>query len=136
MLSMLTDVNTITKALKAGADGYVLKSNSSEDLLNAFNKVLNHRIFISPTVAHYFSDESPGASGTKESFIRFSETLVSPREKDVLKLIVEGFTNREIAETLSISEKTVDTHRKNILSKLKLSNTASLVKFAIKNNLV
>lgn len=134
MLSMLTDVGTITKALKAGADGYVLKSNSYEDLIRAFKKIRMNETFISPSVEHFFSDNIHD-SATKETLVKFSEELITPREQQVLKLIAEGNTDLEIAETLFISAKTVSTHRKNMLAKLKLPNTAALVKFAIENKL-
>jgi DNA-binding NarL/FixJ family response regulator len=73
---------------------------------------------------------------TRADFLDFSENLITSREQAVLKLIVEGFTNQEIAETLHISVRTVDTHRANMLAKLNLTNTASLVRFAIENKLV
>lgn len=136
IVSMMSDVATITKAIKAGADAYLLKSNSSEDLLLAFKKIQNKQIFISPSVAHFFSDGNPEVDNTSDAAIKFSEQLITPREKDVLKLIVEGFTNEKISETLNISVRTVDTHRTNMLTKLKLPNTAAMVKFAIENMLV
>jgi two-component system secretion response regulator SsrB len=133
---MLDDVFTISKALKAGAGAYVLKNNSSEDLLLALKAIAKNEIFLSPSIAHFFSDGSPDFSKTTESLIKFSEQLITPREREVLKLITEGFTNEKISETLHIAVRTVDTHRTNMLVKLKLPNTAALVKFAMENKLV
>ena len=136
IVSMLSDVFTISKALKAGADGYVLKNNSSEDLLLAFKAISKDRIFLSPSIEHFFSNASPDSIKGRESAVKFSEQLITPREQEILKLIVEGFTNDEIAKTLNIAVRTADTHRMNMLVKLKLPNTAALVKFALENKLV
>jgi len=136
MVSMLSDLPTINKALNAGADAFILKNTDSGDLLKAFKALSKNEIFISESLAHFFTRDADNSLKTKKEYIQFSENIITPREQSVLKLIVEGYTNQHIADTLFISVKTADTHRKNMLAKLNLSNTASLVKFAIENKLV
>lgn len=136
MVSMLSDLPTINKALNAGADAYILKNTGSDDLLKALKAVYKNEIFISESLSHFFTRDADNSLKTKKEYIQFSENIITPREQSVLKLIVEGYTNQHIADTLFISVKTADTHRKNMLAKLNLTNTASLVKFAIENKLV
>lgn len=126
-VTMITQIETVTSALKAGADAYVLKGNSLEDLAEAFkNRVMKKDPFISHQLRHLvnMNDEST------------QKKLISEREKNILKMICEGMTNDEIANVINISVRTVDTHRQNMLNKLKLPNTAALVRFAIENKLI
>lgn len=136
MVSMIENPSSVTKALKAGADGYVLKNSGTQDLMDAFRTVLKDKTYITPSIAHFFEKEGTSKKTSKSDYIKFSESIITPREHQILKLIVEGFTDQEIANTLFLSDKTVSTHRKNIQAKLKVKNTASLVKFAIENKLV
>lgn len=136
IVSMLDNLSSVTRALKSGADAYVLKNTGTTDLMEAFRSVTKDQIYISPALAHYFSNGSNGKIKTKPEYITFSESVITEREQQILKLIVEGFTDIQIAETLFLSDKTVSTHRKNMLAKLKLSNTAALVRFALENKLV
>lgn len=136
MVSMLADLPTVTKAFAAGADAYVLKSAGVDDLRKAFKAIAKKEIYISETISHLFTKDTVNKITTKEQYTRFSENLISPREQQILKLIVEGFTDVQIGETLFLSDKTVSTHRKNMLAKLNINNTAALVKFAIENGLV
>lgn len=136
MVSMLSDLPTINKALNAGANGFILKNTGSEDLLKAIKAVCKNEIYIAESLAHFFTRDTDNSLKTKKEYIQFSENIITPREQSVLKLIVEGYTNQQIADTLFISVKTADTHRKNMLAKLNLTNTASLVKFAIENKLI
>lgn len=136
IISMLTDLPSVTKAFHAGADAYILKSAGADDLRKAFNALHKNEIYISESIAHFFTRDPMNKITTKAEYVQFSENIITEREKSVLKLIVEGFTNQEIADTLFISVKTADTHRKNMLAKLNLPNTAALVKFAVENKLV
>lgn len=129
------DLTTITRAIKAGVDGYVLKNAGTDDLISAFKAVRKNEIFVSESIAHFVTDDTSNIK-SRTDYIQFSENLITPREHAVLKLIAEGFTNQQIADTFNLSVKTVDTHRKNLLAKLNLPNTAALVKFAIENKLV
>lgn len=136
IVSMLSDFATVSKVLKAGADGFLIKNADVTEFMKAFTAIQNDEIYISGEVSALFDKTNSGKPITKNDYIQFTENLVSPREQSVLKLIVEGYTNQAIAETLFLSAKTVDTHRNNMLAKLNLPNTASLVKFAIENKLV
>jgi DNA-binding NarL/FixJ family response regulator len=135
MLTTANDLATVTNALKAGADAYVLKDAGSAELVKALQAVTRGEVYLSASIAHFFSKDTSNAK-TSKGYIHFSENLISAREQSVLRLIAEGFTNQEIADTLFISVKTADTHRKNLIAKLKVNNTASLVKFAVENKLI
>jgi DNA-binding NarL/FixJ family response regulator len=135
ILSTASDLTTISSAIKAGADAYILKDEGSGELISALRAINKNEIFLSPSIAHYFSNDTSKLK-TRNDYIQFSANLITPREQSVLRLIAEGYTNQQIADTLFISVKTADTHRKNMLAKLKLSNTAALVKFAIENKLI
>jgi DNA-binding NarL/FixJ family response regulator len=136
IVSMLSDFDTISRALKAGADGFLAKNSDASEFIKAFHTVEQDKIYLSPHLSEFFKrDRSDKIVGRKE-YIQFAENIVTPREKAILKMIVEGHTNTFIAETLNLSAKTVDTHRNNMLAKLKLPNTAALVRFAINNKLI
>jgi DNA-binding NarL/FixJ family response regulator len=136
IISMLGDLPSVTKAINAGADAFVLKNADSNDLMKALQSIAKNEIYVSESITHFFTRDNNNSLKTKKEYIQFSENVITPREQSVLKLIVEGYTNQQIADTLFISVKTADTHRKNMLAKLNLPNTASLVKFAIENKLV
>ena len=136
MVSMLADYSSVIKALKAGADAYILKSEGTEELAKALRSILKDEIFLSPTLSEIFSTDAAGKITTRDDLLQFSENLITSREKEILKLISEGFTNEQIANTLHIALRTVDTHRTNMLTKLNLPNTAALVKFGIENKLI
>lgn len=136
MVSMNTDYATVTRAIKAGADAYILKSEGAEEIEKALKAVLKGELYLSKTLSETLTKDGNGRVATREELLQFSESLITTREQGVLKLIVEGFTNQQIADTLHISVRTVDTHRTNMLTKLKLPNTAALVKFAMENKLV
>jgi DNA-binding NarL/FixJ family response regulator len=135
ILSTANDLTSVVNALKAGANAYVLKDAGSTELIKALHSVDKNELYLSPSIAHYFSDNT-GKAKTKKDYIHFTENLITPREQAILRLIAEGYTNQEIANALFISVSTADTHRKNLIAKLKVSNTAALVKFAIENKLI
>lgn len=134
VLTMHKTEEHIRAALEAGASAYLLKDASRAELLMAMRTVLSGKTYISPAVADRivtrYLDRDGG--GTVRSL---SDTLTA-REKQVLKLIAEGCRNREIAEALFLSVKTVEKHRANVMRKLDLHNIAALTSFAIENNLV
>ncbi len=136
ILSMLGEYSVVSKALKAGADGFLLKNADISEFKKAFEEIKAGNVYLSESLNEIFIKDKAGRYISRHDYIQFIDNLVSPREQSILKLIVEGHTNPEIAETLFISVKTVDTHRKNMLAKLNLPNTAALVKFAIDNKLV
>lgn len=135
IVSMLTDFDTVTKVLKAGADGFLIKNADATEFVKAFHALQNNEIYLSGVLSDLFSKDKNGKINKKE-YIQFTENIVTPREKSILKMIAEGHTNQVIADTLFLSVKTVDTHRNNMLAKLNLPNTAALVKFAFDNKLV
>lgn len=127
LLTMHSDTDTANQAIKAGAMGYVLKDNAFEDLIYALRSVALGGTFISPSLA----------SGMLKNVDAKKETeLLTKREREVLGLIASGLSNRQIAEKLFISVKTVETHRARIMQALDLHKTADLVRYAIKNGLV
>lgn len=134
ILSTSSDLSSVSNALKAGANAYILKDAGSNELIKALQVVNKNEIYISSSIAHFFSDDSGKA--IKKDYIQFTKNLITTREQAVLRLIADGYTNQQIADTLSISVGTADTHRKNLLAKLKVSNTAALVRFALENKLI
>ena len=130
MLSMHDDERYLFEALKAGAGGYVLKMEADTALVDAVRAVLRGEPFLTNAaeerlIREWVSDRSPGPS----------EPL-TPREQDVLKLIAEAHTNREIGEVLHLSEKTVESHRGNLLRKLGMRDRVELVRYAIRRGLI
>jgi DNA-binding NarL/FixJ family response regulator len=120
--------------LQAGADGYVLKDATHEELMLAIQNVLKGKTYLSPGVSDKVIE---GYLEGKESQIPSSTLgLLSQREREVLKLIAEGYKNKEIAADLCISLKTVEKHRANLMKKLDLHNAAALTAYAIEQGLV
>jgi DNA-binding NarL/FixJ family response regulator len=127
-LTMHNDVLTAKKALTSGVSGYILKDDAFEDLLYAIKAVSTGGKFISPSISDKILHSSPLKVVEKN--------ILTEREREILKLIASGLTNRKIADKLSISVKTVETHRARILQKLDFHTTAELVKYAIKTGLL
>jgi DNA-binding NarL/FixJ family response regulator len=134
IVSMLTNIDAVKTVLKAGADGFLIKNANPFEFVMAFKAIQKNEIYLSEHFSGLLHTDS--AKMSRNDYITFSENLITPREKTVLKLICEGFTNPEIAGTLFLSVETVNTHRKKMLIKLNLPNTAALVKFAIENKLL
>lgn len=131
-LSMHDDQASIRNILKAGASSYVLKNADKADLFKAIEKTSQGKSFFSSEIAPKILKNTSGeyiSSNLKES------TNLSDREIEILKLIVNEYTNKEIADMLYISKRTVDTHRTNLLNKTESKNTAGLVRFALKNEI-
>mgnify|MGYP006383167053 FL=1 len=118
----------IKKMMENGASGYILKNSSKEELLKAIDTVNKGNIFFSGEAGEALKEYQ------KSSANQLPE--LSPREKEILELIAEGYTNPQIAEKIFLSSFTVDSHRKNLLAKLNVKNTASLIKLAVENNLI
>ena len=124
----------IFASLKAGANGYMLKDASQNELLLAIQYVLNGKSYISPSISDRVIDAYLNTA-PKDTTFSVLDNLTS-REREILKLIAEGYTNKKIADHLCISLKTVEKHRANLMNKLDLKNTAALTTFAIENGLV
>jgi len=132
MLSMHDDERYVFDALKAGASGYVLKRAVDHDLIDAIRAVHRGEAFLTNAVERslirdWMSDESDGPDGVGGR--------LSPREQEVLKLIAEAHTNKEIASILHLAEKTVESHRANLLRKLGMRDRVELVRYAIRRGL-
>jgi len=130
ILSMHDDDRYVFEALRAGASGYVLKREADQDLVAALRAIERGEPFLTNAaeqslVRDWMSDETSGPT----------EPL-SPREREVVKLIAEAYTNRQIAETLHLAEKTVESHRGNVLRKLGMRDRVELVRYAIRRGLI
>ena len=134
ILSMHVEEAYITQALQAGATGYLLKDSADTDLIRAVTDVAAGRSFFSPAVAKVMLDDYVRHLSDKGIVDRY-ETL-SEREREIFQLIAEGHSNKEIAELLSISPATVETHRARILQKLDLHNTAEVVLYAVRRGVI
>jgi DNA-binding NarL/FixJ family response regulator len=133
ILSMYDNEQYFLEALKAGASGYVLKSVADRDLIEACRAAMRGESFLYPGVAtalirDYLQRDRQGD--------RLPASLLTPREEQITKLIAEGNSAKEIAEALTISVKTVDRHRANILQKLGMRDRLDLARFAIRTGLV
>ncbi len=130
MLSMHDDEHYLFEALKAGASGYVLKREADQDLVGAVRAVGSGEAFLTNaaerSIIREWMDE--GSQGPA--------IPLTPREEEVVKLIAEAYTNTQIAEILHLSEKTVESHRANVLRKLGMRDRVELVRYAIKRGLV
>lgn len=126
-LSMHNEPYRVKEALSTGAEGYVLKKSAHSELLKAVAEVSQGGMFFSAEIQKILIQR-----------MRFpeDERILTDREKEVLKLIFDEFSNKEIGEKLHISERTVETHRKNIYQKTKTNSLVGLLKFAMENNLV
>jgi DNA-binding NarL/FixJ family response regulator len=117
----------IKKMMEHGASGYILKNSSKEELIQAIHAVQEGGIFFSGQVGEALKEYQRSS--------RVELAVLSGREKEILGLIAEGLTNPQIAEKLFLSQFTVDSHRKNLLAKLNVRNTASLIRVAVENKL-
>jgi DNA-binding NarL/FixJ family response regulator len=127
VLSMHNEVHLVKEILKAGVNGYILKNDSHKELVAAIDEVTNGRIFLSSDVNKMLITNLNNPDEGK---------LLTDREREIVKLIAKEYSNRDIAEALFISERTVETHRKNIFRKTGTSSLVGLIKFAYANNLI
>ena len=125
-MSTFNERSYISQMIQNGADGFLVKSASKEEIETAISSVLDGKMYLS---------SDAGISNSEQKELKNQPTLTR-REKEILTLISEGFTNPQIAEKLFISLYTVETHRKNLLSKFSTNNTASLIKIAATNGLL
>ncbi|HEX9351770.1 MAG TPA: response regulator transcription factor [Gaiellaceae bacterium] len=132
ILSMYENEQFLFEALKAGASGYVLKSGADDDIVDACRAAMRGHSFLYPSAVHTLvRDFIERADQRGDDF-----DLLTPRELEVLKLIAEGNTSREIAAMLVISIKTVDRHRTNMLEKLSMRDRVELTRYAIRRGLI
>ena len=132
MLSMYDSEQFLFESLKAGASGYVLKSNADQDIVEAVRRTMRGQSFLYPSaISTLVKDFVERGRPEEEQF-----DILTPRELQVLKLIAEAYTSKEIAQELVISVKTVERHRQNILDKLGMSDRVELTRYAIRRGLI
>lgn len=133
ILSMHADPAYVRRALQAGAKGYLLKDAEDQDLIKGVFALHSGESFFSPAVSRVVLEgylDSVAAQGDEEL------ARLSDREREVLQLVAEGKSSKEVAQLLGVSVSTVESHRKHIMEKLDLHNTAAIVRFAIRKGLV
>lgn len=135
-ISMHDEEYQIRQMIEAGAKGYLLKNTGAEILNAAIATVLKGEYYISNEAAMKLLRLDNSASQKVENEIAKTSATLSDRERQILIMISNGQTNDEIAKELTLSKRTVDTHRQNILNKLNIRNTAGLIKYAINNKLI
>ncbi|GLV50979.1 DNA-binding response regulator [Thermobispora bispora] len=133
MLSMYDNEQYFFESLKAGASGYVLKSVADRDLLEACRAAMRGEPFLYPGAVTALIRDYLARARRGE---RVPDSVLTPREEEIVKLIAEGYSSKEIAETLQISVKTVDRHRANVLAKLGMRDRLELTRYAIRAGLV
>ncbi len=133
VLSVHAGERLMARMIHAGASGYLLKNCNKDELLTAMRSVFTNGFYITPSVLKAI--QSPAANAKGITNMHSIPVEISQREKEVLQLICEEFSNAEIAEKLFISVRTVDGHRNNLLAKTGCHNTAGLVLFAVKHRL-
>lgn len=134
MLSMHSDEAYILRSLSSGASAYLLKEAADEDLLPAVRSVAAGKSFFSPAVANILAEEY--VRQLQQRGLSDSYELLTDREKQVLQLLAEGKSNKEVATTLDVTLSTIETHRSNLMQKLNLHSTAEIVLYAVRKRLI
>jgi DNA-binding NarL/FixJ family response regulator len=129
LLTMHTAEHHIAAALRAGIRGYVVKTQAAEDLIHAIREVLRGGIYLSPRISNVVVEACLSNAG-------LAPDPLAPREREVLQLIAEGKTTKQVASLLGLSVKTVESYRARIMEKLDIHETASLVRYAIRRGLI
>jgi DNA-binding NarL/FixJ family response regulator len=132
VLTMHHSEELARNVLQAGARGYVLKSDADQSLIAAVESLRQHKPFLTSTITEFVLDDyihrnEDGGTG---------HTMVTPREREIIQLLAEGKSNKETASALSVSVKTVEAHRANIMRKLRLRSASDLVRYAVRNRIV
>jgi two-component system, NarL family, response regulator NreC len=134
ILSMHADESYVMRALKAGARGYLLKDSAAADLIGAIQAISQGKSFFSPKVSRILAEDYVRVLKQKGAVDTYD--LLTSREREILQLLAEGKTNKEVATALNISPYTVETHRGHILQKLNLHNSAELVLYAVRKGII
>jgi two-component system, NarL family, response regulator NreC len=134
ILSMYADESYVVRALGAGARAYLLKDATEDDLLPAVRAVAAGRSFFSPAVSRLLLEDY--VRQLKQRGLEDSYHLLTDREKEVLQLLAEGRSNKEVAAVLELGVSTVETHRANLMQKLSLRNTAEIVLYAVRKGVI
>lgn len=134
ILSMHSDESYLTRALTSGVKGYLLKETADLDLFRAIQAVAQGKVFFSPAIANTLLEDymrQLQQRGLKDSY-----DLLTDREKEILQLLAEGKSNKEVASTLDLSTYTVETHRTHIMQKLNLHSAADIVLYAVRKKII
>ncbi len=131
-LSMYSDKRFITGMLKAGASGYMLKDSAFRELVDAIRVVANNKVYISPSIAGVLAEDYLENLAVKDDSV---SSVLTPREVEVLQLLVEGKSTKQTASTLGVSIKTIEAHRQHIMKKLNIDNIVDLIKYAIREGI-
>ncbi len=123
----------VDKAIKTGIRGYVLKESAAEDVVMAIEEVFKGRFFLSPAISKFIVDGFLGR--TREKIPKDARDPLTPREREVLQLVGEGLTNKEIAQQLDLYLNTVMVHRRNLMNKLSIHKQADLIRYAIREGI-
>jgi DNA-binding NarL/FixJ family response regulator len=123
----------VHRALRSGVKGYILKENATEEVIQAIQEVFRGRFFLSPGISSYIVDGFLGKVGARKE--KSAETGLTKREREVLQLIGEGSTNKEIAQKLNLYLNTVHVHRRNLMQKLNIHKQADLIRYTIKEGI-
>jgi two-component system response regulator NreC len=134
ILSMHSDETYLLRALTAGARGYLLKDSAEVDLIRAVHTVAQGRPFFSPAITGTLLEDY--VRNMQQRNLQDSYDLLTDREKEVLQMIAEGMSNKEVAGALELSTYTVETHRNNLMQKLNLHNTAEIVLYAVRKKII
>jgi RNA polymerase sigma factor (sigma-70 family) len=133
ILSMHENELFLRRALEAGADGYILKDSRVDELVHAIQETYEGNCYLSPSISRKLVDEYLETKRREE--IKNQIPVLTGREREILQLLAEGHTSQDIAKVLSISQKTVQTHRKQIMRKLNVHRISDLVKYAVQEGL-
>jgi two-component system, NarL family, response regulator NreC len=134
LLTMHADESYVLRALHAGVKGYLLKESAEEDLLSAIKSVANGKPFFSKAINEVLLEDYMRV--LKQQGLSDTFDLLTAREKEVLQLLAEGRTNKEVATLLDVSPYTIESHRTNLMQKLNVHNTAEIVLYAVRKRLV
>ena len=134
ILSMHADESYVLRALKSGARGYLLKDSPEEDLINAIRAVHRGKAFFSPEISKMLAEDY--MRQMRQRGVEDSYELLTPREREILQMLGEGNSNKDVATKLNLSLHTVETHRGNILEKLNLHSTAEMILYAVRKGIV
>lgn len=135
VLTMHREMEYLHQAISSGANGYLLKEDADSELFSAIKKIKQGRIYISPKLSEYLTEDWAKIHRGEYELSYESEPLTT-REREILKLVAEGKSSKEIATLLNISIRTVEHHRATIMEKLNLKNMAELIKYAIQKGYI
>jgi len=134
ILSMYADEEFLVRALTVGVKGYLLKDSAEHDLVRAVRAVASGKSFFSPSIAQTLAEDY--VRQLQRSKVEDSYDLLTEREREVLQLLAEGHSNKEVATLLEVSPYTIETHRMHLMQKLNLHNTAEIVLYAVRKKII